>query len=73
MPPAHSRGLYRALKIYLGVPTELIVYPGAHHGLTTYTHRKAKMAWDLAWFEKYLGAGWGQEIEDVEHRRSALL
>jgi len=60
VPPAHSRGLYRALRIYLGVPTELVVYPGAHHGLTTYTHREAKMAWDLAWFEKYLGPGWGQ-------------
>jgi len=64
VPPAHSRGLYRALKIYLDVPTELIVYPGAHHGLTTYTHRKAKMAWDLAWFEKYLGPGWGQEASE---------
>ena len=64
VPPAHSRGLYRALRIYLGVPTELIVYPGAHHGLTTYTHREAKMAWDLAWFEKYLGAGWSGEAKE---------
>ena len=64
VPPAHSRGLYRALKIYLDVPAELVVYPGAHHGLATYTHRKAKMAWDLAWFEKYLGAGWGQATEE---------
>lgn len=61
VPPAHSRALYRALRIYLEIPTELVVYPGAHHGLATYTHRKAKMAWDLAWFEKYLGVGWGQE------------
>ena len=61
VPPAHSRGLYRALRIYLGVPTELVVYPGAHHGLMTYSHRKAKMAWDLAWFEKYLGPGWHRE------------
>ena len=52
------------LKIYLDVPTELVVYPGAHHGLRTYTHRKAKMAWDLAWFEKYLGVGWGQEAAE---------
>ncbi len=66
VPPAHSRGLYRALKIYLDVPTELIVYPGAHHGLRTYTHRKAKMAWDLAWFEKYLGVGWGHGSADSD-------
>ncbi|MEE4270207.1 MAG: S9 family peptidase [Thermoanaerobaculales bacterium] len=63
VPPAHSRGLYRALAVYLDVPTELIVYPGAHHSLTTYTHRKAKMAWDLAWFEKYLGAGRDNEAD----------
>jgi len=55
VPPAHSRALYRALKLYLKVPVELVIYPGAHHGLSTYTHRKAKMEWDLAWFEKYLG------------------
>ncbi|MFH1419692.1 MAG: S9 family peptidase [Planctomycetota bacterium] len=55
-PPAHSKGLYRALKYYVGVDTELVVYPGASHGLTKYKDRLAKMEWDLAWFEKYLGA-----------------
>ncbi len=53
VPPAHSRALYRALRHYLHVPTELIVYPGEGHGLTTYTNRKAKMKWDLAWFCRY--------------------
>lgn len=58
VPAAHSRTLYRALKHYLHVPTELVVYPGEGHGLTTYTHRKAKMEWDLKWFERYvLGTG----------------
>ncbi len=54
VPPAHSRTLYRALKHYLNVPTELVVYPDEGHGLTTYTHRKAKMKWYLGWFDKYL-------------------
>jgi dipeptidyl aminopeptidase/acylaminoacyl peptidase len=54
VPVAHSRILYRALKHYLGVPTELVVYPGEGHSLTTFDHRKAKMEWDLAWFERYL-------------------
>ena len=57
VPQAHSRTLYRALRHYLDVPTELIVYPGEGHGLTTYKHRKAKMEWDLAWFERYLQTG----------------
>ena len=54
VPPAHSRALYRALRHYLDVPVELVVYPGEAHGLSTHTNRLAKMKWDLAWFEKYL-------------------
>ena len=54
VPAAHSRALYRGLKYYVKVPTELVVYPGADHGLTTWKHRLAKMEWDLAWFDRYL-------------------
>jgi dipeptidyl aminopeptidase/acylaminoacyl peptidase len=53
-PPGHSWMLYRALKEYKQVPTELVVYTGEPHGLTKMSNRKAKMEWDLAWFEKYL-------------------
>ncbi len=53
-PPGHSRMLYRALKEYKNVPTELVVYTGEPHGLTKLSNRKAKMEWDLAWFEKYV-------------------
>jgi dipeptidyl aminopeptidase/acylaminoacyl peptidase len=54
VPQQHSRGLYRALKHYLNVPTELIIYPGAGHGLTKYSHRKAKLDWDLQWFDRHV-------------------
>jgi acylaminoacyl-peptidase len=53
-PPGHSRMLYRALHEYRKVPTELVVYPNEPHGLTKLSNRKAKMEWDLAWFDKYL-------------------
>ncbi len=53
-PPAHSRMLYRALREYVKVPTELVIYPGEPHSLRKQESRKAKMDWDLAWFEKYL-------------------
>jgi dipeptidyl aminopeptidase/acylaminoacyl peptidase len=53
-PPGSSKMLYRALKDYLNVPTELVVYPGEPHGLMKGKNRKAKMLWDLAWLEKYL-------------------
>ena len=54
VPAQHSRGLFRALDQYLKVPAELVVYPGEGHGLTTYTHRQAKMAWDVAWFDRWV-------------------
>ncbi len=54
VPATHSRTLHRALHHYLQVPTELVIYPGAGHGLTQYQHRLAKLKWDQAWFEKYL-------------------
>jgi dipeptidyl aminopeptidase/acylaminoacyl peptidase len=60
VPSAHSRALYRALRHYLKVPVELVVYPGEGHGLSTRENRLAKMKWDLAWFDKYL---LGQEEE----------
>jgi dipeptidyl aminopeptidase/acylaminoacyl peptidase len=53
-PPGHSRMLYRALKEYVKVPTELVVYPGEGHGLMKYRNRQAKMEWDLAWLDRYV-------------------
>lgn len=53
-PPGHSRMLFRALKEYRKVPTQLCEYPGQPHGLGTLSFRTAKMEWDLVWFEKYL-------------------
>jgi dipeptidyl aminopeptidase/acylaminoacyl peptidase len=54
VPAIHSRTLHRALHYYIDAPTELIVYPGAGHSLTSYQHRLAKLKWDHAWFQKYL-------------------
>ncbi len=54
VPPTNSRALYRALYHYLHVPTQLVVYPGEPHGLTTHENRLAKIKWDLAWFDRYL-------------------
>jgi dipeptidyl aminopeptidase/acylaminoacyl peptidase len=53
-PPGHSKMLYRTLKEYLHVPTELIVYPGEGHGLSKYRNRRAKLEWDLAWLRRHL-------------------
>jgi dipeptidyl aminopeptidase/acylaminoacyl peptidase len=54
VPVQHSRALHRALHHYVGVPCELLVYPGEGHGLTKYSHRRAKMKWDHTWFEHHV-------------------
>jgi len=61
VPAQHSRALHRALHQYLEVPCELVVYPGEGHGLTTCTHRKAKLTWDHRWFEYWV---LGKSTED---------
>ena len=55
VPAAHARVLHRALQFYSRVPAELVVYPGEPHGLGRHDHQKAKMEWDHAWFDRYLG------------------
>ncbi len=42
------------LGTYLGVPCELVVYPHTGHGLRAISALEAKMAWDAAWFERYV-------------------
>ncbi len=54
VPPAHSRALYRALSFYLEVPAELVVYPRAGHGLHLASHRRGKIEWDFAWFDRWV-------------------
>ena len=61
VPAAHGKTLFRGLNYYGTVPTQLIIYPGAGHSPMTYSHRKAKMEWDIAWFERYI---LGKKVEN---------
>lgn len=54
VPPHNGRALHRALHDCLGVPSQLVVYPGASHRLMRRSHRAAKMAWDHAWFRAHV-------------------
>jgi dipeptidyl aminopeptidase/acylaminoacyl peptidase len=54
VPPAHAEALFRALDTYRKVPTELVVYPEAGHGLRRMGQIEAKVAWDLAWLGRWL-------------------
>jgi len=54
VPAEQSQALYRALHDYLDVPTQLVLYPGAGHGLSKMSHRRAKIDWDQAWLEHFV-------------------
>ncbi len=56
VPIINSEQLYLALK-RLGVPTELVVYPGEYHGIDTPSMADDLRRRYLAWFERHLGDG----------------
>jgi len=55
VPVAGAEQMYQALRS-LGVPTELVIYPGQHHGLTVPSYIKDRYERHIAWFNKYLNS-----------------
>jgi dipeptidyl aminopeptidase/acylaminoacyl peptidase len=53
VPLAGSEQMYQALRT-LGVPTELVIYPGQFHGITVPSYQKDRFDRFLAWYDKYL-------------------
>jgi len=53
VPLAGGEEMYQALRS-LGVPTELVVYPGQFHGITRPSYQKDRMQRYLDWYAKYL-------------------
>jgi dipeptidyl aminopeptidase/acylaminoacyl peptidase len=58
VPLLNSEQMYQALKS-LGRDTQLVVYPGASHGLARPSHRRDRMERYLAWYGRYLGGPGG--------------
>jgi dipeptidyl aminopeptidase/acylaminoacyl peptidase len=56
VPLLNSEQFYQALR-RLGRDTELIIYPGQHHGLTKPSYIKDRYERYLAWYDKYLRPG----------------
>jgi dipeptidyl aminopeptidase/acylaminoacyl peptidase len=54
VPIINSEQLYLALK-RLGVPTELVVYPGQYHLIERPSYLKDLYGRYLDWFARYLG------------------
>jgi dipeptidyl aminopeptidase/acylaminoacyl peptidase len=57
VPITGSEQMYEALR-RLGVPTQLVVYPGEWHGITRPSFVRDRMERRVAWFDRYVkGAG----------------
>jgi dipeptidyl aminopeptidase/acylaminoacyl peptidase len=56
MPLLNSEQMYQALKS-LGVPTELVIYPGQHHGIRKPSFQRDRLERYVAWYDRYLKAG----------------
>ncbi|PYR77429.1 MAG: peptidase S9 family protein [Acidobacteria bacterium] len=53
VPLVGSEQMYQALRS-LGVDTQLVIYPGQFHGLTTPSYKVDRLKRYLAWYDKYL-------------------
>ena len=53
VPIQNSEQIYQALR-RMGVPTQLIVYPGQPHGLRIPSYQKDRLERYLAWYDKWL-------------------
>jgi dipeptidyl aminopeptidase/acylaminoacyl peptidase len=52
MPVVGSEQMYQALRS-LGVPTQLVIYPGQHHGLRKPSYVRDRLERYVAWYDKY--------------------
>jgi dipeptidyl aminopeptidase/acylaminoacyl peptidase len=53
VPIIGGEQMYEALRS-LGVPTQLVIYPGQFHGLTVPSYRKDRLERYLGWYDRYL-------------------
>jgi len=55
VPLINSEQMYQALRS-LGVPSELVIYPGQHHGINKPTYQRDRLERYVAWYDKYAKA-----------------
>lgn len=53
VPAVGSEQMYQALRA-LGVPTQLVIYPGQYHGLTTPSYQVDRLRRYAAWYDRWL-------------------
>ncbi len=52
VPLHNSEQMYQALRS-LGVPAELVIYPGQYHGIRKPTYQRDRLERYVAWYDKY--------------------
>lgn len=58
VPLINSEQMYQALKS-LGVPSELVIYPGQHHGIRRPSFQRDRLERYVAWYDRYAKSGKG--------------
>lgn len=53
VPAIGSEQMYQALRS-MGIPTQLIIYPGQYHGITLPSFNKDRLERYLQWYDQYL-------------------
>ncbi len=56
VPAVGSEQMYQALRS-LGIPTQLVIYPGQYHGITVPSYRVDRLRRYLDWYARYLSPG----------------
>jgi dipeptidyl aminopeptidase/acylaminoacyl peptidase len=56
VPIAGSEQLYFALRSR-GVPTELVIYPDQHHGISKPSYKKDRLDRYTGWYDRYIKDG----------------
>jgi dipeptidyl aminopeptidase/acylaminoacyl peptidase len=68
VPILNSEQMYQAMK-RLGRTTQLVVYPGEHHGIRKPTFQKDRFQRFIGWFDKYI-KGVERKWEEDEKKES---
>lgn len=55
VPCLGAEQMYQALRS-LGIPTQLVIYPGEHHGMTVPSYLQDRLRRSLRWYDRYLKA-----------------
>ncbi len=63
VPLSQSENLYQSLR-RLGVPTQLIIYPGQSHGIRLPAFQQDRYERYVAWFDRFLKSGGGATDQD---------